>query len=60
MFICNRMKVQIATFCASTFSALSLLTCSIVMYSIQNNVQSIWQEFDNEMNEFKVIIKTIF
>lgn len=48
------MKFQTAAFFASSVSASSLLACLIAMYSIQSNVQSIWQELDGEINEFKV------
>jgi hypothetical protein len=49
------MKAYVATFGASSISGIVLMACIVAMWSIHANVQSIYQELESEMFEFKVI-----
>ena len=53
------MKAYVATFGASSLSGVALLACIVAMLSIHSNVQSIFNELEGEMAEFKVVIKIL-
>lgn len=50
------MKVQTATFVASSISGLSLIACLFIIGNIYSDVQSIWNELDNEIGQFRVCV----
>lgn len=50
----SRMKVQTATFVASSVSAVTLVACLVAMVSIYNDVAGFWNELDSEIATFRV------
>lgn len=50
------MQVHTATFIASSVSGVSLIVCLLLAACIYNDVQQIWQEFDQEMGVYRVRI----
>uniref|UniRef100_A0A914VZC6 Nematode cuticle collagen N-terminal domain-containing protein n=1 Tax=Plectus sambesii TaxID=2011161 RepID=A0A914VZC6_9BILA len=49
------MQVHKATVCASVLSILAIVGCLVAVPMIYNEVQSIWNEIDTEMNHFKLL-----
>uniref|UniRef100_A0A914X8J3 Nematode cuticle collagen N-terminal domain-containing protein n=1 Tax=Plectus sambesii TaxID=2011161 RepID=A0A914X8J3_9BILA len=49
------MQVHKATVCASVLSILAIAGCLVAVPMIYNEVQSIWDEIDTEMNHFKLL-----
>ncbi|XGW02537.1 hypothetical protein V3C99_014517 [Haemonchus contortus] len=48
------MKVQTATFVASTVSAVTLAACLLAMFSIYSDVASLWIELEEELGSFRI------
>lgn len=54
------MKVQTATFVASSVSAVTLVACLLAMCSIYNDVTAFWSELDGEISSFRVSLLPLF
>jgi low temperature requirement protein LtrA len=48
------MQVHTATFFASSVSGVTLIICLLMAVSIYQDVQQIWQEFDQAMGKYRV------